>query len=58
MIYAVYKVFNDEPNKGYYWGKWDDPIKLAYACFNLAKVVDDIRIIAYNSTDEIKTEIC
>ena len=57
MIYVVYKIFNDEPNTGYYWGKWDDPIKLGHACFNLAKIVDDIKIVAYNITDEIETEI-
>lgn len=57
MIYAIYRIFRDESNKGYYWGKYDDPIKLAYACFNLAKLTDDIKIIAYNNMDEIKTEI-
>ncbi len=58
MIYAVYKIIADEPNKGYYWGKWSNPIDLAYACFGMADTgVDDIKIVAYNSMDEIKTEI-
>lgn len=58
MIYAVYKIFADEPNKGYYWGKWPDPISLAYACFNMAGTgVDDIKIVAYNSDKEIIPEI-
>ena len=48
MIYVVYKIFVDEPRKGYYWGKWRNPVDLAYACFNLC--VDgctDIKIIEH-----------
>ena len=58
ITYAVYRVFEDEPNKGYYWGKYDDPIKLAYACFNLC--VDgctDIKIVTYDGWDNIEPEI-
>lgn len=58
MIYAVYKIFADEPRKGYYWGKWSNTIALAYACFNIATIgVDDIKIIAYNDDKEIIPEI-
>ena len=57
MIYAVYKIFEDEPNKGYYWGKYEDPIKLAYACFNLSKILYDLKIVAYDGWDDIKPEI-
>lgn len=46
MIFVVYKIFEDEPNKGYYWGKWSNPVDLAYACFNMAKIgADDIKVI-------------
>ena len=46
MIYVVYKIFVDEPRKGYYWGKWRNPVDLAYACFNIARTgVDDIKVI-------------
>ena len=34
MTYALYRVFED---KAYYWGKWDNPIELANACFNIGK---------------------
>ena len=58
MIYVVYKVFMDEPNKGYYWGKWEDPIKLAYACFDMAGTgVDNIKIVEYDGWDDVKPEI-
>ena len=58
MIYAVYKIFVDKPNKGYYWGKWEDPIKLGHACFDMAGTgVDDIKIVAYDGWDDIKPEI-
>ena len=57
ITYAIYKIFEEEPNKGYYWGKYDDPIKLAYACFNLAKVVYDLKIVTYDGWDDIKPEI-
>ena len=59
MIYAVYKIYEEEPNKGYYWGKWSDPIALAYACFRMASSigVNDIKIVAYNSDKEIIPEI-
>lgn len=46
MIFVVYKIFADEPRKGYYWGKWSNPVDLAYACFNMAGTgVDDIKVI-------------
>ena len=58
MIYAVYRILTEEPNKGYYWGTWNDPVKLAYACFNMAGTgVDDIKIVAYNNDKEIIPEI-
>lgn len=46
MIFVVYRIFKNEPKKGYYWGKWTDPVKLAYACFNMREQgFDDIKII-------------
>ena len=48
MIYVVYKIYEDEPRKGYYWDKWSNPVDLAYACFNLyAEGCDDIKIIEH-----------
>ena len=35
MLYVIYRVYADEPNKGYYWGKYKDPIQLANACYNM-----------------------
>ena len=37
MTFIVYKILEDEPNKGYYWGMYEDPVKLANSCFDLAK---------------------
>ena len=55
MIYAVYKIIADEPRKGYYWGKWSNPIDLAYACFNMAGTgVDDIKIVEYKSPSDVQ----
>lgn len=49
MIYVVYRIFEDEPRRGYYWGTYEDPLKLAYACFNLcADGCTDIKIIEHD----------
>ena len=54
MIYAVYKIYEEEPNKGYIWGKWMDPVKLSYAVFNMAKEgVYDIKIVVYKNPSEV-----
>lgn len=54
MIYAVYKILAEEPNKGYFWGKWMDPIALGYACFSMADTgVDDIKIVEYKTPSEV-----
>ena len=46
MIFVVYRILEDEPRKGYYWGKWTDPVKLSYAVFNMAKEgFYDIKVI-------------
>lgn len=48
MIYVVYRIYSDEPNKGYYLGKWKDPIALAKACYNMYPLeFDNIKIVAY-----------
>lgn len=40
------RILEDEPRKGYYWGKWSNPVDFAYACFNIARTgVDDIKVI-------------
>ena len=57
IIYAVYKVFKEEPNKGYFWGKWLNATDLAYGCFHLGKVCDDIKIVTYDGWDNILPEI-
>lgn len=58
MIYAIYRIFEDDSNKGFYWGKYDDPVLLAYACYNLAKLnLYDIKIVTYNSGEYILTEV-
>ena len=54
MIYAVYKIYEDEPRKGYYWGKWMDPIQLSYAVFNMAKEgFYDIKVVTYKNPCEV-----
>ena len=55
MIYAVYRVFEDEPRRGYYWGRYEDPVKLAYACFNLcADGCTDIKITEHEREDALE----
>ena len=54
MIYAIYKIIEDEPRKGYCWGTWSNPIDLAYACFNMAKEgFYDIKVVAYKNSSEV-----
>ena len=54
MIYAVYKINEEENNKGYFWGKWTDPISLSYAVFNMAKEgFYDIKIVEYRNPCEV-----
>ena len=58
MIYAIYRVYNSNPNIGYYWGKYEDPVKLAYACFNLGELaVADIKVVTYSNYNDIKGEV-
>lgn len=53
MIYAVYKIIEEEPNKGYLWGKWTDPVEMSYAVFNMAKEgFYDIKIVVYRNPSE------
>lgn len=55
MIYAVYKILEEEPNKGYFWGTWTDPIKLSYAVFEMAKgCFYDIKIVEYKNHSEVE----
>lgn len=54
MIYAVYKIIEEEPNKGYFWGSWGDTIKLSYAVFEMAKQgFYDIKIVEYKNPSEV-----
>jgi hypothetical protein len=57
MIYVVYRIIEGDPYKGYYWGKWKDPVKLAEACFNLANVCYDIKVVTVDKEGDIKPEI-
>ena len=60
MIYAIYRKYEEEPNKWYYWGRFEtqDVVKMSYACFELGKLpVKDIKIITYDCVDDIKYEI-
>ena len=53
MIYAVYKIIEDEPNTGYLWGKWMNVTDLAYATFNMAKEgFYDIKVVTYKTPSE------
>jgi hypothetical protein len=54
MIYAVYKIIEEDPNTGYLWGKWTDPVELSYAVFNMAKEgFYDIKVVQYKNPSEI-----
>ena len=54
MIYAVYKIIEDDPNTGYLWGKWMDPVQLSYAVFNMAKEgFYDIKVVTYKNPCEV-----
>ena len=54
MIYAVYKINEEEPNTGYLWGKWIDPVQLSYAVFNMAKEgFYDIKVVTYKTPCEV-----
>lgn len=54
MIYAVYKIIEEDPNTGYLWGKWMDPISLSYAVFNMAKEgFYDIKVVTYKNPCEV-----
>lgn len=54
MIYAVYKIIEEEPDKGYFWGKWTDPVEMSYAVFNMAKEgFFDIKIMVYKNPSEV-----
>ena len=54
MIYAVYKIIEEEPNTGYLWGKWVDPVELSYAVFNMAKEgFYDIKVVTYKTPSEV-----
>ena len=54
MIYAVYKIIEEDPNTGYLWGKWMDPVQLSYAVFNMAKEgFYDVKIVAYKTPSEV-----
>lgn len=58
MYYVVYRMYKDEPNKGYYWGKWKDPIELAYACYNMYQLgFADIKIIQHEDDGCIEDTI-
>ena len=54
MIYAVYKIIEEDPNTGYLWGKWIDPIEMSYAVFNMAKEgFYDIKVVKYKTPSEV-----
>ena len=54
MIYAVYKIIEEEPNTGYLWGKWMDPVEMSYAVFNMAKEgFYDIKVVKYKNPCEV-----
>ena len=54
MIYAVYKIIEEEPNIGYLWGKWTDPVEMSYAVFNMAKEgFYDIKTVVYKNPSEV-----
>ena len=54
MIKTIYKIIEDEPNKGYFWGKWMDPVELSYAVFNMAKEgFYDIKVVTYKTPSEV-----
>ena len=54
MIYAVYKIIEEDPNTGYLWGKWMDPVEMSYAVFNMAKEgFYDIKIVVYKNPSEV-----
>lgn len=54
MIYAVYKIIEEDPSTGYLWGKWMDPIEMSYAVFNMAKEgFYDIKVVAYKTPSEV-----
>ena len=54
MIYAVYKIIEEDPNTGYLWGKWIDPVEMSYAVFNMAKEgFYDIKVVTYKNPCEV-----
>ena len=58
MFYAIYKIYEDEPNVGYLWGAYTNPKKLATSSFELAKSgVYAIEVVEYNNSDEVKKDI-
>ena len=58
MIYAVYRINEEEPNIGYFWGKWADPVEMSYTVFNMAKEgFYDIKIVVYNNPSEVLPSI-
>lgn len=58
MIYVIYKFYDEEPDVGYYWGKYEDPVTLDRALASLAEMgVYDTRVIPYSYTDDIPRTI-
>ena len=54
MVYAVYKIIEEDPNTGYLWGKWIDPVEMSYAVFNMAKEgFYDIKVVTYKNPCEV-----
>ena len=58
MFYAIYKIYEDEPDVGYLWGVYMNPKKLATSSFELAKSgVYAIEVVEYNNSNEVKDNI-
>ena len=54
MVYAVYKIIEEDPNTGYLWGKWIDPVEMSYAVFNMAKEgFYDIKVVTYKNPCQV-----
>ena len=54
MVYAVYKIIEEDPNTGYLWGKWIDPVEMSYAVLNMAKEgFYDIKVVTYKNPCEV-----
>lgn len=58
MVYAIYRISEDEPNVGYLWGAYTNPKRLATSSFELAKTgVYAIKVLEYSDSDKISDKI-